>query len=148
MRFWGRFGLRKMKKEKAKRRASWFVSLLLTTLHAIVAQSWNFSLELVLWLSSKTPTSGNNAIWRGVFWLRNVPILSDVVVTILSSTIVLTENGNFWVVPLLHSVSDIIRVTKWRRARWEGHVARLGESRNAYGAFGDCTRMEENAWRT
>jgi hypothetical protein len=26
----------------------------------------------------------------------------------------------------------IVRVIKWRRIRWEGHIARLGESRGAY----------------
>ena len=35
-------------------------------------------------------------------------IISDVVVIFFSSTAVLTQNGNFSVLPLLHSVSDII----------------------------------------
>jgi len=42
-----------------------------------------------------------------MFQLRSVPVLSDVVVTFLSSITVLTPNDNFWIVPLLHSVSDI-----------------------------------------
>jgi hypothetical protein len=42
-----------------------------------------------------------------MFQLRSVPVLSDVVVTFLRSITVLTPNGNFWIVPLLHSVSDI-----------------------------------------
>jgi hypothetical protein len=33
--------------------------------------------------------------------------MSDVVVIFFSSIVVLTQNGNFWVVPLLHSVSDM-----------------------------------------
>jgi len=37
--------------------------------------------------------------------------LSDVVVILLGSIIVLTPNGNFWIVPLLHSVSDIYCTT-------------------------------------
>ena len=40
---------------------------------------------------------------RGMFW----PVLSAVAVIFLSSIIVLTPNGNFWVVPVLHSVSYI-----------------------------------------
>ncbi|KAJ4427211.1 hypothetical protein ANN_24828 [Periplaneta americana] len=32
----------------------------------------------------------------------------------------------------LYSSSDIIRNIKSRRLRWEGHVARMGECRNAY----------------
>ena len=37
-----------------------------------------------------------------MFGLRSVPILSNVVVTFLSSVVL-----NFWVVPLLHSVNDM-----------------------------------------
>jgi hypothetical protein len=32
----------------------------------------------------------------------------------------------------LHSSSNIIRMIKSRRMRWEGHVAQMGERRNAY----------------
>jgi hypothetical protein len=32
----------------------------------------------------------------------------------------------------LYSSSNIIRMIKWRRMRWAGHVARMGEKRNAY----------------
>jgi hypothetical protein len=32
----------------------------------------------------------------------------------------------------LYSSSSIIRIIKWRRIRWTGHVARMGEKRNAY----------------
>jgi hypothetical protein len=32
----------------------------------------------------------------------------------------------------LYSSPDIIRVIKSRRMRWAGHVARMGEKRNAY----------------
>jgi hypothetical protein len=42
-------------------------------------------------------------IWRGMFWLRSVPVLSDVVVTFLSSVVVLIADGQFWIVPLFHS---------------------------------------------
>jgi hypothetical protein len=38
---------------------------------------------------------------------RQMPILSIVVVIYLNSIVVLTPNGQFWIVPLLHSVSDI-----------------------------------------
>jgi len=33
-------------------------------------------------------------------------LLSDVVI-IMSSVVVVTQNGNFWAVPLLHSVTDM-----------------------------------------
>jgi hypothetical protein len=32
----------------------------------------------------------------------------------------------------LYSSPSIIRIIKWRRIRWAGHVARMGEKRNAY----------------
>jgi hypothetical protein len=32
----------------------------------------------------------------------------------------------------LYSSPDIIRMIKSRRMRWAGHVARMGETRNAY----------------
>jgi hypothetical protein len=35
----------------------------------------------------------------------------------------------------LYSSPSIIRIIKSRRMRWEGHVARMGEKRNAYRLF-------------
>ena len=32
----------------------------------------------------------------------------------------------------LYSSPNIVRVTKWRRMRWAGHVARMGEERGVY----------------
>jgi hypothetical protein len=32
----------------------------------------------------------------------------------------------------LYSLPSIIRIIKSRKVRWEGHVARMGEKRNAY----------------
>jgi hypothetical protein len=32
----------------------------------------------------------------------------------------------------LYSLPSIIRIIKSRRTRWTGHVARMGEKRNAY----------------
>ena len=43
-----------------------------------------------------------------MFWLRSDTVLGHVVVIFFSSTVVLRPNGNFWVVPLLHSVSNIV----------------------------------------
>jgi hypothetical protein len=37
-----------------------------------------------------------------------VPVLSDVAVIFFSSIVVLTPKGKCWVVPILHSVSDIV----------------------------------------
>jgi len=45
-----------------------------------------------------------------MFGLKIVPALSDVVV-ICFSPAALTENGNVWVVPLQHSVSDLCEQT-------------------------------------
>jgi hypothetical protein len=45
-----------------------------------------------------------------MFIPTSVSVLPDVVV-FLSSTVVLTPNDNFWIVPLLHSVSDVIAVS-------------------------------------
>jgi hypothetical protein len=42
-----------------------------------------------------------------MFQLTSVPVLSDVTDKIFSSTVLLTPNDNFWIVPLLHSVNDI-----------------------------------------
>jgi hypothetical protein len=35
----------------------------------------------------------------------------------------------------LYSSPNIVRVIKWRRVRWAGHVARMGEERGAYRFF-------------
>jgi hypothetical protein len=32
----------------------------------------------------------------------------------------------------LYSLPNIVRVVKWRRMRWAGHVARMGENRGVY----------------
>jgi hypothetical protein len=43
-----------------------------------------------------------------MFQLTSVPVLSDVVVTFLTSITVLAPNGNFWIVTLLRTVSDVV----------------------------------------
>jgi len=35
----------------------------------------------------------------------------------------------------LYSLPNIVRVIKWRRMRWAGHVARMGEERKVYRVF-------------
>jgi hypothetical protein len=47
----------------------------------------------------------------------------------------------------LYSSPDIVRQTKSRRMRWAGHVARMGEGRNANG-FGGKARRKETTWKT
>jgi len=44
------------------------------------------------------------SVLQGMFQLTSVPVSSRVVVI---SIIVLTPNYNFWIVPLLHLVSDL-----------------------------------------
>ena len=45
-----------------------------------------------------------------MFQLTSVLVLSDVVVIFLRSSVALTPNGYFWVVPILHSVSDTFKL--------------------------------------
>jgi hypothetical protein len=77
-------------------------------LNAIVAHSNNcpFVVNITVELKNTETTPHKNGIWRGIFRLRRVPVLLDLVVKSLSSIIVLTPNDSFWVVPLLHSVSE------------------------------------------
>jgi hypothetical protein len=35
----------------------------------------------------------------------------------------------------LYCSPNIVRVIKWRRIRWAGHVARMGEERGVYGVL-------------
>jgi len=35
----------------------------------------------------------------------------------------------------LYSSPNIVRVIKWRRMRWAGHVARIGEERGCIGSW-------------
>jgi hypothetical protein len=42
----------------------------------------------------------------------------------------------------LYSSPNIIRTIKSRRMRWTGHVARMGEKRNAYDIGGEARRKE------
>jgi hypothetical protein len=44
----------------------------------------------------------------------------------------LTQLNNFPELHRLYSSPSIIRTIKSRRMRWAGHVARMGEKRNAY----------------
>jgi len=55
-------------------------------------------------------TSNDTGIWRGVFQLTRVLVLSDVIFILLSSVVILTPHDNFLVVPVLHSVSDKMSV--------------------------------------
>ena len=59
--------------------------------------------------------SASNGIRRVTFWLRSVPVFSDVVVTSLSSIVVLPPNGNFLVMPVLLSLSGMCCKVWWER---------------------------------
>jgi hypothetical protein len=48
----------------------------------------------------------------------------------------------------LYSSSNIIRIIKSRRMRWTGHVARMGEKRNAYRDIGEGSQKEGTTRRT
>jgi hypothetical protein len=48
----------------------------------------------------------------------------------------------------LYSSPSIIRIIKSRRMRWVGHVARMGEKRNAYRFIGGKARGKEKTRKT
>jgi hypothetical protein len=56
--------------------------------------------------------------------LASVPLLSDVAFTFWSSVVVLSQIGNFWVVPVLHSAGDVLGVFCFR---WYERVIMGGE---------------------
>ena len=58
-------------------------------------------------LKCMTTISDNNDIQRGMFQPTSVSVLSNVLIVFWSSKVVLTPKGNFFIVPLLHSVSGI-----------------------------------------
>jgi len=45
----------------------------------------------------------------------------------------------------LYSSPNIVRVIKWRRMRWAGHVARMGEVRGCIGSWWG-NRRERDHW--
>jgi len=67
------------------------------SLNAIVAQSKScpFTVNITIELKNVTTASDNSDTQRGMFRLRSVMVLSDVVVIFWSSIMVLTPNGNF-----------------------------------------------------
>jgi hypothetical protein len=77
--------------------------------NSIVAQHQNcpFGVNTMNDLRNVTAISDDTAIERDMFQVTNVPIMAYVAVTFSSSTVVLTLNGSFWIMPLLHSVRDI-----------------------------------------
>ena len=70
-------------------------------------QKFPFGVNTKIELDSITATSHNT----GTLLSHNVPcyrpLFLDVAVMFLSSIVELTPNDNFWIVPLLHSVSDM-----------------------------------------
>ena len=48
----------------------------------------------------------------------------------------------------LYSSPNIIRVIKSRRARWAGHVARMGRGEQCIQRFGGETLVKEATWKT
>ena len=48
----------------------------------------------------------------------------------------------------LYYSPNIIRVIKSRRMKWAGHVARMGERRDAYKFFSGETSGKEPIWKT
>jgi len=75
-----------------------------------VAQSKNcpFGVNTKIELKNIQSVPHKDGIWQGMFQLRSVTVLSDVDVTFFSSIIALNPNGNFWILPPLHSVSSIV----------------------------------------
>jgi len=79
------------------------------SLNALMVQSKNcpFGVHTKFELKNIKTMPHKNGIWHGMFRQRSVPILSNVTATFFSSNIAITPNGNFCIVPLLHSVSDL-----------------------------------------
>jgi hypothetical protein len=79
------------------------------SLNAIMAQSKNcpFGVNTKNELKNIETMPYKNGICQSMFQQRSVPVLSDTDVTFFSSIIAWTANGNFWIEPLLHSVSDM-----------------------------------------
>jgi hypothetical protein len=50
--------------------------------------------------------SDSNGVSPSIFHLTGVPVLLDAVVTFFISIVLLTQNGSFWILPVLHLVSD------------------------------------------
>jgi hypothetical protein len=75
-----------------------------------VAHSKNcpFGVDTKIELKNIETMHHKNGIWQGMFQLRSAPVLSDVAVAFFSSIIALSPNGSFWILPLFHSVSDIV----------------------------------------
>jgi hypothetical protein len=48
----------------------------------------------------------------------------------------------------LYSKLSIVQVTKSRRIRWAGHVARMGGDKRCIQGFGANTRGKETTWKT
>ena len=65
-----------------------------------------------------------------MFQLTGVPVLWDVVVTFLSSIVALTPTDNFWIVPLLHSVSNMVCLFYTLRTMRESFVVEIDKSHN------------------
>jgi len=81
------------------------------SLSAIVAQTKSYTLGVnsTIQLKNMTATSDSSGIWRGIFPLTNVPVLSHVVLIFFISIVVLTSHDSLPVVPILSSVSDVDR---------------------------------------
>ena len=47
-----------------------------------------------------------------MFPLTSVPVLLGVIDIVFSSIVVITPNGNFWNLPQLHSVKDMLNATQ------------------------------------
>jgi len=47
-----------------------------------------------------------------------------------------------------HSLPNIVRVVKWRRMRWAGHVARMGEGRGVHRVLVGKPEGKRPLWRS
>jgi hypothetical protein len=78
------------------------------SLNAILAQSKNFPFGANnTKLKNIATTSHNTGTLASQNTPRQMPLFSGIVVLFFSSIVVLTPNGHFWNVPLLHSVNDM-----------------------------------------
>ena len=85
-----------------------------------------FEINSTIELKNIIATSDNNGIQRTMYPLTSVPVLWDIGAIFFSSIVILITKDNFWVVPLLHSVSNAFWVLSVRAPRWRDRVFHSG----------------------
>jgi hypothetical protein len=93
-------------------------------LNAVVTQPKMFPFWVVIAIELKNiqSTSDNKGIWRGVFRLTNVPVLSDVVGVLFNSVVVLIPFGHFLCCAAIAFSDRYIVWYEWKKI-WKDEIA-------------------------